>query len=440
MPEVCYVILTCDAYLPTRGAAVRETWLRGAEGWFLSATPNPEQRVLGWNTRDDYASCPSKYYEFFRTTRLESDWIVLVDDDTFVYRDRLETYLASLSPDERLYIGYSFSTTPRDICMSGGAGIVLSRALYTAICDLVRSGASPPMDPTFSDLTLCVWIRSIDYVRAIIDPRFHWKAAMSLDEQRTAFTFHYACPAHMRSYLRGESMDISILIPTMTSRKGLFETVRAEIQRQAAECPQIRTEILWESDNGELTLGQKRNVLVDRCTGRYHCFIDDDDVLAPDYLKTFVPMITSGIDYDCASFVGAHYDRGTLNKLFHHSLAYSEWSETTDRFLRTVSPMNLIKTDIVRQVRYKDIRNTEDHEFSKRLMASGLLTTEFAINPNRPIYHYIDGVKADRDQWTYSWKGDYLSLVKPFRVTPFHLGHIQSSGNVPYPFLKLSRG
>jgi len=235
-----------------------------------------------------------------------------------------------------------------------------------------------------------------------------------------------------------KTMDISILIPTMTPRKALFEQVLAEIRKQATECPEIRTEILWESDNGELTLGQKRNVLMDRCTGKYHCFIDDDDILAPDYLKTFVPMITSGVDYDCAAFVGAHYHRGVFTKLFHHSLHYHEWAETPDRYIRTISPMNLIKTDIVRQVRYKDIRNTEDHEFSKRLMASGLLRTEFRLNANHPIYHYIDGVKHDRGQWMSTWDGpDRVKLWKQ-PVYNFH-ANLGDSPAPLLPFLRLSR-
>lgn len=234
--------------------------------------------------------------------------------------------------------------------------------------------------------------------------------------------------------------DISILIPTMKPRERLFRQVLAEVQRQIRETPEIRVEVLWESDNGELTLGQKRNVLMDRCNGRYHCFIDDDDVIARDFLKVFVPMIKSDVDYDCASFVGAHYVKGKFNKLFHHSLDYPEWDEYPDRFIRSVSPMNMIKTDIVRQVRYKDIRNTEDHEFSKRLMASGLLKTEFKIDPNRPIYHYIDGVKQDREEWTYVWNGDYISLSKPLPPSAFDRFVLnQSSGNVVYPFLKLSR-
>ncbi len=234
--------------------------------------------------------------------------------------------------------------------------------------------------------------------------------------------------------------DISILIPTMKSRERLFRQVLAEVERQIRETPEIRVEVLWESDSGELTLGQKRNVLMDRCNGKYHCFIDDDDVIAQDFLKTFVPMVKSEIDYDCASFVGAHYVRGKFNKLFHHSLDYSEWSELPDRFIRTVSPMNMIKTNIVRMVRYMDIRNTEDHEFSKRLMASSLLKTEFKIDSNRPIYHYIDGVKQDREEWTYVWNGDYISLSKPLPPSTFDRFVInQSSGNVVYPFLKISR-
>lgn len=226
----------------------------------------------------------------------------------------------------------------------------------------------------------------------------------------------------------------------MKSRERLFRQVLAEVQRQIRETPEIRVEVLWESDNGELTLGQKRNVLMDRCTGKYHCFIDDDDVIARDYLKVFVPMIKSGIDYDCASFVGAHYMRGRFNKFFHHSLDYSTWDERPDRFIRSVSPMNMIKTDIVRQVRYKDIRNTEDSEFSFRLRESGLLKTEFKINPNRPIYHYIDGVKQDREEWKYVWNGDFISLSKPVPTSVFDRFVIdQSSGNVIYPFLKISR-
>jgi glycosyltransferase involved in cell wall biosynthesis len=231
-------------------------------------------------------------------------------------------------------------------------------------------------------------------------------------------------------------MDISILIPTMNSRKSLFDEVLREVRRQIRETSEIKVEVLWESDNGELTLGAKRNILVDRCSGKYHCFVDDDDVLAPYFLKTFVPMIQNGTDYDCASFVGAHYVKGRFVKVFNHSLLYKDWFETPERYYRCPSPMNLIKTSIVKQVRYKDIRNTEDHEFSMRLLATGLLNKEFEVNPNRPLYHYIDGVKEDREKWRHYWIGDFLQLYKVPEPSEFHI--TAKTPAQPLKFLKLS--
>jgi glycosyltransferase involved in cell wall biosynthesis len=205
-------------------------------------------------------------------------------------------------------------------------------------------------------------------------------------------------------------MDISILIPTLKKRDTLFQAVYAEVKRQIKECPEIKVEVLYEVDNGELTLGAKRNLLISRCTGKYHCFVDDDDIIAPYYLRTFVPMITSGIDYDCAAFLGAHYKHGKFIKLFYHSLDFHEWFERPEAYYRTISPMNMIRTSIVRQIQYADIRNTEDHEFSVRLYASGLLKTEFKIDKSKPLYHYVDGVKDTRTSWIYRWDGDRIVL------------------------------
>jgi glycosyltransferase involved in cell wall biosynthesis len=213
-------------------------------------------------------------------------------------------------------------------------------------------------------------------------------------------------------------MDFSILIPTLNSRRSLFQQVYSEIKRQISEITMARIEVLYESDNGELTLGAKRNLLVSRAQGKYHCFIDDDDVVSPTFLKSFLPMLED--DYDCSSYVGAYYKKGEFKKLFYHSLDIREWSETDDCYLRCPSPLNMIRTDIVRQVQYKDIRNTEDYEFSMRLLDSGLLKKEYKI-PYTAIYHYIDGVKENRDQWLYTWNNDYTRLnlfLKPSQLPP----------------------
>lgn len=58
-----YVILTCEAYLPTRCKAIRDTWLKNVSNYvFLSAHPNEAENVLGWNTPDNYESCALKVH------------------------------------------------------------------------------------------------------------------------------------------------------------------------------------------------------------------------------------------------------------------------------------------------------------------------------------------------------------------------------------------
>ena len=125
-------------------------------------------------------------------------------------------------------------------------------------------------------------------------------------------------------------MDFSILIPTMKSREPLFREVLSEVERQISEITTAKIEVLYESDNGELTLGAKRNLLINRASGKYCCFIDDDDVISPNYLKTFLPMLDN--DYDCASFIGAYYHNGKFIKLFYHSIDIKTWYETDEYF------------------------------------------------------------------------------------------------------------
>jgi hypothetical protein len=440
--DITYVVLSCEGYINSRYKSQRETWLKDKNYICISSNQNNELNIVGWNTDDTYQGCSLKYLEFFRNIDLTTKWIMFVDDDTFVYTDRIEDYITQYDPNENFYIGFHFDPHHS---MSGGAGFLLSKNLYQELCKYVRN-TSITLTSIYTDETLFQWINHINNVHSISDTRFHWNNTSYIYDRKTAFTFHYVKPENMYIYYKEYqyiySMDISILIPTMKSRERLFQQVLKEVQKQISECPEIRVEVLWESDNGELTLGQKRNVLMDKCNGKYHCFIDDDDVISPTFLKTFVPMIQSEIDYDCADFLGAHYERGRLNKLFYHSMNVPEWYETNERFFRSTSPMNMIKTSIVRQVRYKDIRNTEDHEFSKRLMASGLLKKEFKI-PNKPIYHYIDGVKQDREEWKYRWKNDYIELYKDvhFHPSSFSISsYANISGNIVMPYTKLFQG
>jgi hypothetical protein len=199
--KVCYIILTCEKYIPTRCEAIRKTWLHDVEDYyFLSSTPNLDQRILGWNTPDDYDSCSLKYIEFFKNETIDADWFVFCDDDTFVFPERIGGTLSVLNPEEPLYIGYEFPECEPPGGLSGGAGFVLSRATYLKLCDYIRSTKDVWVS-TYTDVSMRVWLlERIEGIRKVIDTRFYPRKCMSDLEFMSAFTFHYVTPDEMVRY------------------------------------------------------------------------------------------------------------------------------------------------------------------------------------------------------------------------------------------------
>lgn len=88
---------------------------------------------------------------------------------------------------------------------------------------------------------------------------------------------------------------LSILIPTLPSRREKFATLVQELERQAAGLP---VEILALYDNKTIPLGRKRNSLMDMAQGTHMVFIDDDDRVAEDYVAAVLGVIERE-DPDC---------------------------------------------------------------------------------------------------------------------------------------------
>lgn len=202
---------------------------------------------------------------------------------------------------------------------------------------------------------------------------------------------------------------ISLLVPTVTQRVALLGPLIADIERQIAAC-QYHAEVIIQSDSGEMQIGDKRNKLLSMATGEYCAFIDDDDVISPTYLDTYASMIEDG-SYDCASFVGAYYLAGKFQKLFLHSTEFTEWSETPQFYIRMPNHLNLIRTAMAQQIGFPGINHGEDHNFSQRLMQSGLVKKEYKV-PHRALYHYLDGMKENRSEFTHEFVGDRVLLHK----------------------------
>ena len=87
----------------------------------------------------------------------------------------------------------------------------------------------------------------------------------------------------------------SILVPTVPARKKSFDALMWMLgaQRNALPDPSV-VEILTFCDNGELSVGAKRNQLLDRAKGKWLSFWDDDDRPFGDT----IPLVLKALEED----------------------------------------------------------------------------------------------------------------------------------------------
>ena len=120
--KICYIISTCDKYLDNRVQYQMETFLSDVDRndiFYLTSKPNIEKRHFGWNCLDDEKNITWKYIYFIynMNTILDYDWYMFIDDDTFVFIERLNHLLKNYNKDELYYIGNELDHIKRDYCL-----------------------------------------------------------------------------------------------------------------------------------------------------------------------------------------------------------------------------------------------------------------------------------------------------------------------------------
>jgi len=188
---ILYVILTCQKYLPTRCEWQKRSWLKNVDNYvFISSTPDPDNRVVGWNTPDDYAGCAQKYVAFFKNTPPTTDWTVCVDDDTFVFPKRLELLLTLADPSHPVCIGkVSTENKMYPPYTSGGGGFAISRVLHERIHSYLNANSFVPMS-IFGDVTMGEFVKLIGG-SFFHDDRFNIRPHTKTGSIRSAVTFHF---------------------------------------------------------------------------------------------------------------------------------------------------------------------------------------------------------------------------------------------------------
>lgn len=175
------------------------------------------------------------------------------------------------------------------------------------------------------------------------------------------------------------TMILSVLICSLKDRKESFTFIYNKLIEQSKKYDLI--EIIYEVDNGEITIGEKRNNLLLKAKGEYICFVDDDDDVSDDYIESIINALKR--NPDCIGIEGILKCK-TGDLLFRHSIQFQCWYTGIDAFYRTPNHLNPIKKRIALNVFFPNKNFGEDQHYSDGIKRQ--LKTEEYIN--HPIYFY----------------------------------------------------
>ena len=224
--KFCYIISTCNKYIDTRVKYQMETMLKNVNNediFYLTSTPNIEQRQFGWYTMDHVENITWKYIYFIHNMNISNyDWYIFIDDDTFVFEKRLQNLLSQYDSNECYYIGKELNHITSTFCsyMSGGGGYAISNRLYSHIVSYIKqkginesyySIINTEFQP--DDLCMGMWIQDIakeNKINKINNDLFNMELHKDFHEIHTAITFHKVTTKEQYELYYSVSNNVSI--------------------------------------------------------------------------------------------------------------------------------------------------------------------------------------------------------------------------------------
>lgn len=178
--------------------------------------------------------------------------------------------------------------------------------------------------------------------------------------------------------------DLSILILTLPTRINSYSELIKSLNQQVIENNLInKVQILSFCDTKEISVGEKRNILLNQSCGKYVCFIDDDDVVASNYLISIINAIQSNADV--ITFCGDYVENNQIIP-FTISMMHRGNFNHPNMFYRLPNHLCPVKREIALQSMFTDKNFGEDSDYSERI--NSRLTNEFHIQDKLYFYMY----------------------------------------------------
>jgi len=185
-------------------------------------------------------------------------------------------------------------------------------------------------------------------------------------------------------------VKLSILIAALTSRQTMLDQLLSDLASQAAPFGE-EVEILVEQDAGQMASGEKRNRLIRRSQGRYFAFVDDDDTVSAEYVKTLVEA--TDLDRHVISFDLERLAPGRPREVHSFSIWHKDRQRLDKRLIgMRANHLCAWRRDIGTLISFPSILGYNDDVFwYDPLLASGRVKTEHHVDAVLYRYKYSPG-------------------------------------------------
>ena len=183
-------------------------------------------------------------------------------------------------------------------------------------------------------------------------------------------------------------MNLSILMCTLPEPfrdgdflKDISEKITLQIQGRSVQ-------FLYLGDNKSMTVGEKRNHLMQIAKGQRIVFVDDDDQITDNYVDKLLEYCE--LDYDCIG-IGVKFTKDGLNESvydysFEKNINFRDPKRGGIRIYgRMPNHLCLWKKEIAMRCKFPDMNIGEDH-----LWAEAQLLQRYSFFKTEEIIYYYD--------------------------------------------------
>jgi glycosyltransferase involved in cell wall biosynthesis len=195
---------------------------------------------------------------------------------------------------------------------------------------------------------------------------------------------------------------LSILIPSIPERSLKLNKLLLHLQKQIDYCDNIhrtlgKVEVVVDDSKrflqGGLSIGDKRNGLLNRSTGKYICFLDDDDWTSPDYVETLLRLCNQ--DKDVCTFKSL-FKCDDYWTVINMQLGNSNDGATPEREVkRNAWHVCPIRRDIAIEYEFNGLNHNEDWDWMGRVL-NGVKTEAHSERILHNYNHYKLDSEADK--------------------------------------------